>query len=189
MKTEELYNFGEMAEGYWANMLRARGWHVDQGRPGKVMVPVNGKNLIAPDILAEKDGVKKWHEVKRKTQPGYRYLGRWRGWESGMDKHKFDDYRALYEQGHNIVVAILHDSIPFDDSIKDDWVKWHPPSPEIPRDWTDYRRFLRPCHEWRWTRIQDIIDNHHVEHDWTPKKEGILFPLSITRRLLTSATV
>lgn len=183
MNDQEKFQYGDIAEQEWSNVLRARGHDVARsGLDGNMLNPSGGK-LIAPDLYAVKDGVVTWHEVKRKTLPGYRYKGQYQGWESGIDLHRFHHYFRLHEHyGQAVVIAIRHDMTP--DVQLEDWTEWRPPSPVVPGDWTDYHRFLVRRSEWRWTTIQAIAEHGHEELKWSDGP-GMLFPLSITRKWLT----
>ena len=125
--------FGQIGEGYIATWLRGRGWNVlpvyekeiDNGKgPRLFMAKSSGPTqLIAPDMLALKDGKFMWVEAKRKTR--FSWYGKGGYWVTGIDKRHYDDYCAVFKTTKiQLWIMFLHSE---SHTWPEDVRKWHAP--------------------------------------------------------------
>jgi hypothetical protein len=94
---------GQIAEGLVAIWLRSQGWtllpiyekEIDNGKGPRLFLPydVPEKELIAPDLLAMRDGKTRWYEAKSKAAATF-YRRKWR-WQTGIDKKHYLDYKRV----------------------------------------------------------------------------------------------
>jgi len=108
---------GQIGEGYIAMWLRKRGWNVlpvyekeiDTGKGPRLFMAEASrhKELIAPDLLAIKNGNFMWVEAKRKTR--FSWYGNGNYWVTGIDKRHFSDYLQVRDEtGIPIWLMFLH---------------------------------------------------------------------------------
>lgn len=103
MTFEQSLAFGQIGEGYIARWLRRNGYHVlpvyekeiDNGKGPRLFMAktAQAEQLIAPDLLALRDGRFLWVEAKRKTR--FTWYGKARCFTTGIDIRHYHDYCAI----------------------------------------------------------------------------------------------
>lgn len=106
MNFDASLKFGQIGEGYISRWLRGRGWHMlpvyetelDTGKGPRLFMAQSSdrSELIAPDMLAMRDGKFIWFEAKRKTRFSWYRIHK--KWVTGIDKRHYLDYIEVQKQ-------------------------------------------------------------------------------------------
>jgi len=179
-------DFGHVAEVFGRRHLALCGHHVvsvyADAEHKAPKVYVKDRMITAADLFfVDAKGRAHWVEVKRKSKPGYKYTGSWRGFEHGVDFRLFDGHYKEQAERASFWIVVLEDlTMPGGD------FTWEPPPAPIgvngKPDYTDYARHLVPGPVWRaisFKKAQKL--GRHVDK-WSGAKAGWLWPVSAMTR-------
>lgn len=134
MTFEAQLAIGQMGESIIARWLRSRGWNVlpaydkelGSGKGPQLFMADGGDKgeLIAPDLLALKDGRFMWIEAKHKSV--FTWYGKGHCWQTGIDRRHYRDYLLVMRRlGIPVWLMFLHRA-------SEPWVKDRERWPDCP---------------------------------------------------------